>query len=71
MRKLTKQQVIELILKRKEQFPTWGELARKMGTSQQHLSDVVAGRREPGPAVLIPLGLRKISYFVKITARDK
>lgn len=38
---------------------TQRELAAEVGVSQQHLNDVLAGRRPPGPAVLNYLGLEK------------
>ena len=37
---------------------TQKELARKWRISPQYLSDVLAGRRKPGPKILRRLGLR-------------
>lgn len=38
-------------------------VAAELGVSKQYLCDVLAGRREPGPAVLNGLGLvRKVTY---------
>ena len=34
-------------------------LARKWGVSAPYLSDVLLGRREIGPKILVPLGLKK------------
>ncbi|QYO78404.1 helix-turn-helix domain-containing protein [Devosia salina] len=36
-------------------------LARQIGITRQSLADVMSGRREPGPAVLSYLRLRKVS----------
>ncbi|MBE7732143.1 hypothetical protein [Devosia faecipullorum] len=36
-------------------------LARQIGITRQALADVMSGRREPGPAVLGYLGLRKVA----------
>jgi len=37
--------------------------AKSLGISPQYLSDVLKGRREPGPKVLKALGLvRKVTY---------
>lgn len=36
-------------------------LARAIGITRQSLADVLSGRREPGPAVLTYLGLRRVS----------
>lgn len=33
--------------------------AMRNGTSPQYVGDVISGKREPGPAVLNPLGLEK------------
>lgn len=35
------------------------ELAKEIGVTNQYLSDVMKGRREPGPKVLHFLGLQK------------
>lgn len=34
--------------------------ARKIGISHAHLSDLLKGRRAPGPKVLGPLGFRRV-----------
>lgn len=40
--------------------PSVAGMARAMGVTKQHLSDVIAGRKEPGPAVLRHMRLRKV-----------
>jgi hypothetical protein len=40
--------------------------AAKNGPSAQYVSDVLVGRREPGPAILVPLGLRKVVAYQRI-----
>ena len=40
-------------------------LATKMGVSQAYLSDILRGRRDPGPRVLAFLGLRRTYERVK------
>lgn len=35
------------------------QLARRIGISQQHLCDLLSGRRNPGPTVLSWLGLER------------
>jgi transcriptional regulator with XRE-family HTH domain len=60
---LTKDQVIALLKKRQGER-TQQELAEELGVSQQYLSDVLLGRRDPGPAVLDKLNLRQeMVYF--------
>lgn len=39
-------------------------LASEIGISRQHLSDVLAGRRLPGPAVLTRYALRSMLVYV-------
>lgn len=69
-RKLTKDQVISMLVARQGNR-TQRDLAKELKISQAYLCDVINGRREPGYQILLPLGLRKILYFVQITAADK
>ena len=38
-------------------------LAKQLGVSQSHLSDVLNGRREPADKILTGLGLRRVVTF--------
>ena len=39
------------------------QVAEELGISQAYLSDILAGKREPGPAVLAGLGVtRRVIY---------
>ena len=40
-------------------------LAEKLGVTQSYLSDVLNGRREPGPKMLAALGLEAEKVFKK------
>ena len=40
------------------------DYAEQLGVSQQYLSDVLRGRRQPGPTILERLGLTQ-GYFAK------
>lgn len=40
--------------------------AIRWGLSPQHVNDVLNGRRDPGPGVLIPLGLQKIVTYAPL-----
>jgi DNA-binding XRE family transcriptional regulator len=64
---MTREQVVQMIRQRAA-GRTQREMAHELGVGQQHLNDIFGGRREPGPTILLALGLRKISYFVRITA---
>ncbi len=46
---------------------TQRELAAQLGVSEQYLSDVLRGKREPGPLILEGLGMRQqpASYVEK------
>ena len=44
------------------------DLARKLGVRDQDLSDVVHGRRPPGPMLLAAMGLRKVVTYEPIDA---
>lgn len=48
-----------LLLRKRQGTRTQTELATDIGVSKQYFSDVVSGRREPGPAILRYLGLVK------------
>lgn len=43
--------------------------ATQYGLSPQHVNDVVHGRREPGPGVLIPLGLQRVVTYAPLPPR--
>lgn len=38
-------------------------LADELGVSDTYLSDVLNGRKEPGEAILIPLGLERVVTY--------
>ena len=66
-KQLNQDQVIALLRKR-QGLRTAKELAAEIGISQQYLSDVYAGKRTIGPAILEELGLE--SETVYIPAKD-
>jgi len=57
---------IVVLLEKKKGDSTWKELAKTIGCSTAYLSDVINGRREPGPRILSYLGLEK--SYRKVTA---
>ena len=58
MKQFTREQLIEFMQKR--QGPrTAKEFAEELGISAAYLSDIYAGKREPGPTVLEKLSLEK------------
>lgn len=65
MKRYTRQQVNAMI-----RADMRGLSARKygegLGVSQQYVSDVLAGKRLPGPALLNPLGLRVVRSITHV-----
>jgi hypothetical protein len=61
---MTTADVIEMV--RREALHGQVAFAIKAGVTQQYISDLLRGKREPGPKILDALGLRKvITYEVK------
>lgn len=56
--------VIEILRKMQGKRKQY-ELAKELGISAPYLSDIFKGKREPGPAVLRILGLRKQVVYEK------
>lgn len=63
-KKLTKDQVIELLRKKQGDRPAKC-LAEELGITPQYLSDVFLGKRDIGPAILGPLGLESQIVYVQ------
>lgn len=40
-------------------------VAVELGVSQQYLSDVLCGRKEPGDSILAPMGLERVVSYRK------
>ena len=62
-RRLTLKDVLALLRKEADAVGSQKELAAKLGVTAQYVSDVLNGRREPGEAILKPLGLRKVISY--------
>lgn len=58
VKKLSQDDVVQL-LQRAQGDLTQKDFALKLGVSQQYLSDVLLGRRDPGPSILEFLGIEK------------
>lgn len=46
-------------------------LAKNLKLSPSYLSDVLLGRREPGPKLLAALGLRKVVSYERVPERKR
>jgi len=60
---LTEQQVISQLRAAASQAGSQRAYAETIGVSEAYLSDVLAGRRTPGPKVLTALGLEAVVLF--------
>ncbi len=45
------------------------EWAARHGVSPAYVSDVLCARRDPGPKILTPLGLKRAVMFIPLEAR--
>jgi len=59
MKAVKPDQIVQLLQKKKGDG-TAKELARQLGVTEQYLSDVLKGRRTPGPAIIAGLGLEMV-----------
>lgn len=57
---MTESELVALLKSRVEQAGSMRALAREFGIQPSYLSDLLQGRRAPGPKVLGPLGLRRV-----------
>ncbi len=62
-KRLTLQDVIALLRKQADEAGSQKLLAAKLEVTPQYITDILRGRREPGEAILRPLGLRKIVSY--------
>ena len=52
--------------KRLDKAGTQTALAKELGISKPYLSDILKGKRDPGPKVLAQLGIRRVVTFERI-----
>ena len=60
--------VIKFIRDRAREVGSQKALAAKLGVSAPYLGDVLNGRKEPGPAILEPLGLERVVSYRRLKA---
>lgn len=68
---LTKETVLDMIKREVKLRGTQTAYAKEIDCTVQYLGDVIHGRREPGAAVLKPLGLRKIIGYAKLEKKTR
>jgi transcriptional regulator with XRE-family HTH domain len=59
---MTREQIIRILKKRQGKL-TKKELAKQLGISAPYLGDVMLGKREPGPAILRALKLKRQTVY--------
>lgn len=70
MVELTQEEVVERLRRRVAERGSQHAVAVEAGVSPQHVSDVLLGRRDIGPAVLALLGVQRVTRFVATGARS-
>jgi len=63
---LTHDQLVALLRQQAKEAGSQKILAIRWGISQQYLTDVLKGRRMPGPKILKMLGLEPVIMYKKI-----
>jgi hypothetical protein len=61
----------DIIVKKLEKLKgtrRWGDVAYDLQISPGQLSSILSGRKQPGPAVLRRLGLKKVVDYRKVKA---
>lgn len=57
-------------LKEKFRSCNYAALARRLDVTRQAISQIVSGKRKPGPGLLRKLGLREIVVYEKVRRAD-
>ncbi len=65
MKPLSKADLVELLRQRAKRAGSQQALAEALGVTPAYLSDVLGGRREPGPKILEVLRLRRQVVYVR------
>ncbi len=65
MKPLSKADLVELLRQRAKRVGSQQALAERLGVTPAYLSDVLGGRREPGPKILEALRLRRQAVYVR------
>ena len=62
---LSKAHVLEMLRRKARTAGSQKALAEALGVTPAFLSDVLHGKREPGPTMLRALGLRRVVVYVR------
>lgn len=69
MATLSKVALLERLRRKAARAGSQKALAGALGVTEAYLSEVLHGRREPGPTMLRALGLRRVVVYVTTRAR--
>lgn len=62
---MTKERVIAMLEQMAGELGSQKDLAQQLGIAPSYLSDVMAGKREPGDKIIRQLGLKKVVVYEK------
>ncbi len=68
---MTKESLINLLYRRQKAAGDRYRLANSLGVPAGVLSDVINGRRDPGPTLLEALNLERVVTYRKVVLHDK
>ena len=68
---MTRDEVINLLHRMMERAGSRAALAKEFGVSPAYIGDVLLGKRDPGPAILNVLGLRRQVQITYVKAGEK
>ena len=68
---MTRDEVIKLLYRRVDRAGSRSALAKEIGVSPAYIGDVLLGKRDPGPAILSVLGLRRHVQITYVKADEK
>jgi DNA-binding transcriptional regulator YdaS (Cro superfamily) len=68
---MTRDEVNELLYRMVKRAGSRSALAKEIGVSPAYIGDVLLGKRDPGPAILNVLGLRRQVQITYVQASKK
>jgi hypothetical protein len=68
---VSESEVIDLVWSKVAEAGSMRALARKWGVTPSYVSDLLGGRRSPGPMILNPLGLKRIDIVDYLPKSNK
>ena len=63
MKPMRKHDFLALLRRRVQDAGSQSALAKELGISDSYLSDVLTQRREPGEAMLTPMGIERVVVY--------